>query len=777
MRLTIDNHDGKGAVDYSACVVSGAAGSHALQIVRRLNQPVTCAVTLLPAQGMAVPARNGRVIVADDAGIVLFTGYIDTEPALELAGQGTAGAVYRAVVSALSDDILLSRQPLPQTGATCGATAGQAMQTLLARTQIAGITQQLSQATASISLFTLADGRTWAENAGALANATRNAWRLMNGTLTLLPVGEITHSLSEAEGTLSLGNLSLSMVKALANDVTVCGATEACAYVTEFFQGDGSTVEFDLTARPWMPASSKEKPLIDLFDEPAIDPQLWAVGDPGAALSLTSQGLTCAGGGGSYGSVTLSAISNLELGGNLVMEAANVQFGAQTTGILNGLYGGDMDTVASCLAGFQITQPGGVTTIAPLVNGVAAGSAFTPAAGHSYTLRLRYYANEPQRVLQGYYAVGAGPETVCYGSSFVGASASVLLEVQDTTGGVAGVPTVLYSGAMTEPPPWCLYTLLNASYLQCTIGSVAIEELGPVWVVSTPPGGTAFVRRLGAAAQGADCELGREGVLSFYPASTPQAGELVAVSYRTSQRSVARMASASSIASESMGGTLPGTACWMGSVLSPVPRSSADCENAAAAILALATSRAAAWSGKYTLWNAEQTSDIWPGDVLAVASASAGVTANLVVRTVEIGMSATSPGLVAYTVSFANDWADDLAIRTSSAVPADAWLPQQPETTPPLASLNTLAVTSVNGSEIQIAAGVTPPAGGGFEVRRRDWSFTPGPGPDLVLRSPVASFSIAREAAVERYYIRMYDGSTPPNYSRFSSAVFVNLPL
>jgi hypothetical protein len=29
---------------------------------------------------------------------------------------------------------------------------------------------------------------------------------------------------------------------------------------------------------------------------------------------------------------------------------------------------------------------------------------------------------------------------------------------------------------------------------------------------------------------------------------------------------------------------------------------------------------------------------------------------------------------------------------------------------------------------------------------------------------------------MEQYYIRMYDGSTPPNYSRFSSAVFVNLP-
>jgi hypothetical protein len=132
---------------------------------------------------------------------------------------------------------------------------------------------------------------------------------------------------------------------------------------------------------------------------------------------------------------------------------------------------------------------------------------------------------------------------------------------------------------------------------------------------------------------------------------------------------------------------------------------------------------------------------------------------------------------VKYTIAFANDWADDLAIATSAAIPEDAWLPPQPETAPPLANLNALAVTSVNASTIQIAAGVTPPTGGGFEVRRSDWSFTPGPGPDLVLRSPVANFSIARQAATEQYFIRMYDAATPPNYSRVSSAVFVNLPL
>jgi hypothetical protein len=163
--------------------------------------------------------------------------------------------------------------------------------------------------------------------------------------------------------------------------------------------------------------------------------------------------------------------------------------------------------------------------------------------------------------------------------------------------------------------------------------------------------------------------------------------------------------------------------------------------------------------------------------VLAVGATSTGLNANLVVRNVEIDLLCTAPGLAKYVVTFANDWADALAIKTSPTVPADVWLPQQPQTTPPLANLTSLSVTAVTGSAIQVSANLTPPVNGGFEVRRRDWAFAPGTNSDLVLRSPVANFTIPRESVMEKYYVRMYDGSTPPNYSRFSNAIFVNVAL
>jgi hypothetical protein len=773
VKLTIDNLDGKGAVDYSQSFVSSAS----FRIVRQINEPSLCSFTLAPtAMNLTSPVRNGRVVVTDDSGITLFTGYVATEPALQLLGQNSEGAAYQTFISAVSDEVFLNQQPQPQSQAAYAQSTNQLLQGLNARFGTAGVAFALSADNGTVGEFQPNAGQNWSQNAGTLASMARSAYRAINGEITMAPVGTVTHTLSEAAGTLNLSALEASMVKALANDVTVCGPSEPAAYVTEFFEGDGTTVIFNLTEEPYVPPTSKTKPLIELFQEPAINTQVWQVSDSGSHVSITSAGLTCTGGDSILGDTLLNTVNQLELGGSLVLEAGGVLFGSTTQGILNGLYSGAFTTPA-CLAGFEINGTGGAaTTITPLVNGVASGSTFTPTAGHLYTLRLRIAASEMQRVLQTYNSIdNSGAHT--YGGTFLSASANLVFEVQDMTNGVATTPMILYTGSISTIPATCLYALLNSSNLQCSIATLEISQQGPEWVVSTPPGGSPIVRRMGTTAQGADCEFERTGRVHFYATSVPQAGEVIAVSYRTTNRAVARLANAASITAESMGGQIPGTAIWIGSVTSPVPRSSADCENAATAILDLSTNRGAAWKGKYTAWNVETQSDVWPGDVLAIASTSANLNANLVVRTVEIELSSTTPGLVKYVISFANDWADALAIRSSITVPATTWLPQQPETVPPLANLSELAVTSVTGTAIAVSANATPSTGGGFEIRRRDWAFGSGTDSDLVLRSPVANFSIPRGAVTERFYVRMYDGSTPPNYSRFSSAIFTNLPL
>jgi hypothetical protein len=770
VKLTINNFDGSGAVDYTGCIVQGST----FRIERTLNAPSLFYVSLLPsAIPLPVPARNARVICADDSGNLLFTGYVVVEPEMVLAGEATAGQLYMAELTAVSDDILLNRMALAKQFFSYGQSADKTMSALAGGLGVDAITTSLSTPLSSVGEFIMNPGVAWSGNAAQLADSSASAYRIVNGVLNVTPIGSVTHILNESDGTLSLSDLQASLVKALANDVTVCGETEPCAYVTEYFEGDGVTTLFDLTQLPYTPPPSKEQILVDLFQEPTLNRALWEAMDVGY-ISVTSNGLTSFGGNGADGSSWVAALGRMELGGSLILEANGVQLGTTTVGVLNGLYNGTVESDL-CIAGFQVSQTSGTTAIAPLVMGTVSGTSFTPASGHIYTLRLRVSSNEAQRVNQSYYYVGDNGLNGT-GGEYLNASVNVMLEVQDATGGVAGAPTILYEGVLPQTPAVATYAPLNSIDLKCSIASILVTQKGPAWVVSTPLGGGSVTRRIGTTAQGANCRIERNGKLRFYPTSVPQSGEVIAVSYRTRHRAVARLASSSSIASESAAG-LPGTAAWIGTAHQPLARNSADCENAASALLAVATSRSAAWKGKYTGWNMEQSGDIWPGDLLAMNSTSAGLDVKVVVRTVQIDLMCSQPGLAKYTIQFANDWAEALAVKTSAAVPLDVWLPFQPQAVSPLANLDLLTATSVTSSQINVSANVAPPTGGGFEVRRRDWSFGPGTSSDLVLRSPVPNFIIPREEVMEQYYIRMYDGSTPPNYSRFSAAVIVNLPL
>ena len=770
MTLTIDNLNGAGVLDYTGAIVAKAP----MRIERQLNEPSTCTFTLAPQANLPVPLRLARVVVSDDGGVILFTGYVASEPLLEMAGEGLVGPVYQAAVSVVSDDVLLDMQGVSLATASFGLAAGQLAEALTNLVDATRFSLNTAQAAGIVGRFTPEPAKSWSGNIGSLSSSSRNTYRVISGSLTMTPIGSVTHSLSESDGTLQVNQLQASMVKTLANDVTVCGQDEPSAYVTEVFAGDGITVLFDLTEDPFFPPSSKTKPLTDLFQTPSINSLLWQLQDPGGHVSITSNGLTCVGGNGLDGQTNLCANGNLELGGSLVIEANGLVLSAGSTGILNGLYGGDI-TTANCIAGFNVSQVNGSTSISPLIAGLAAGSSFSPVEGRMYTLRIRTYAKEMQRVLQSYYSLGNNG-TELWGSTAVPCGVNFVLEIQDTTNGVSETPVVLYDGAMAMTPSLCTFGLLNSTNLICSIRSVDMTQNGPVWVISIPPGGNMITRRIGTTAQGSDCKVERTGKLRFYATSVPQAGELVFVSYRTMRRAVARLAN--SVATSSQNSSLlPATSRWIGTVTSPQALSSADCENASSALLSLSSNRAAAWKGTYTGWNMETSADVWPGDLLAITSTSAGFAANVVVRSVEIEVSCSSPQMNKYTIRFANDWADALAIKTSSTVPADIWLPQQPQTVEPLANLQTLVASSITASAIQVDAGATPPSGGGFEVRRRDWSFGPGIDSDLVLRSAVSNFTIPREAAIEQYFVRMFDGSTPPNYSRFSSAIFVNVPL
>jgi len=750
-----------------------------LTIERKLNEPSICQLWLsLPSNGsLAAPTRNQALAVTGDDGMSYFTGYIAVSPLLEYAGLALEGPRYRIAIQAVSDELLLDQLLMPPSAGAAGESAGALMATLVTHSGSTALSTGGHLLSAPVSNFVPDPGATWSKSAGQVANLARAAYRAVGGALTVSAVPGAVHNLNETDGSLNLSNLGFtaSIKRALANDVTVCGEHEPVAYVTEYFLGDGVTSTFYLAEDAFFPAASKSTIISEHFSESALNLQVWTNPGGNAYLKLGTCGLVMNGGNGVDGETLLAWLDQVEMGGTLLLEAVGVMLSPGSTGILAGFFVG-VETQSACVAGFQVTaqQGTGAVTVQPMIQGVPSGTVYAVNAANQYTLRARVHCAENERALAIYRSYGDSGAITLGGQTNI-SRAEVQLEIQEFVNGVAGMPVTLYDGGIASLPPACVVVAASSINLIGTVRTMNLTNLGSGWVVSTPPSGGSYTRRVGTLAESAECHLERTGKVVFYGGSIPVAGEQIAVSYRTVGRAVGRAVNAASQQSLAQAGS-PAVATWIGSVTNPPARSSADCLNAAMAIEQAAAGVSALWGGTYSGNRMSFTSDVWPGDALQLNAPSANLNEQVVVRTVKVSYRASYPDLVDYVIAFANDWADDLAIKTSTTVPVDAGLPAVVAPTFP-GNLTSLTVTTVNGSVVTINAGVNAPTGGGFEIRRRDFGFMPGEDPDLVARGNLPNITFSRETANDRFFIRIYDGATPPNYSEFSTGLFINLPL
>jgi len=768
MKITIQGLDYTSALD----------AVRPLSIERKINEPSICQLWLsLPANGsLASPSRFQTLAVTSDDGTIYFTGFIAASPLPEYAGMGVEGPRYRTAIQAVSDELLLDQMLMPANVNASGGTAGALLAALVAHTGSTALSTNELSLRVPVGNFAPGAGANWSKSAGQAASMARAAYRALNGAILLASVQTTVHPLNESDGSLNLANLALtaSVKRALANDVTVCGENEPVAYATEYFLGDGVTTEFYLAEDPFFPATSKSTIVSELFNEPEINQTLWNAAG-GGYITLGPDGLAMNGGNGIDGETTLAWLDTVEMGGTLLLELVGVKLSPGSMGILGGFFNG-YQTASGCSAGIQVSaqQGTGAVTLQPMVMGTAAGTTFAVNPANTYTLRLRIHCPESYRAAAMYYSFGdSGP--IGAGGVWLMAPGNIQMEVQEFVNGVGATPVTLYDGAVTNLPAPCNFVPVSSINLIGTIRAINLSNLGSSWVVSTPPGGGPYTRRIGTTAEAAECYVERTGKLAFYTGYTPVAGEQIAVSYRTVGRAVGRAVNTANQLALAAAGS-PSVSTWIGSVTNPPARTATDCRSAAQVMAQAAASTSALWSGTYKGNRSSFSSDVWPGDALLLSAPSTSLNAEVVVRTVKATYSPSLPDLVEYEIAFANDWADDLAIKTSATVPANAWLPA-PVNPTVLANLTHLTVTALNGSTVTVNTGVTPPAGGGFEVRLRDFAFMPGQDPTLALRGSQPNLTLLRASASDRFYIRMYDGATPPNYSEFSTALFINLPL
>jgi hypothetical protein len=769
MKITIQGQDYTSALD----------GAHALTVQRKLNEPSICEIWLsLPANSpLPAPVRYQSLAIIGDYGTTYFTGYIAASPLIEYAGVGLGGLRYRTVIQGVSDELILDQLPMPPSAGSAGTTAGALINSLVAHSGSAVLSTQEFSLNAVVGDFVPESGSNWSKRAGQVASMARAAYRALNCALSLASIPTQAHELNETDGSLNLANLAFTanVKRALANDVTVCGEDEPVAYITEYFLGDGVTTTFNLGAEPFALASSKSKIISELFNEAQINQSVWSLFSGPGYIAQGPAGLVLDGGNGIDGQTALIWIDSVEMGGTLLLEASGVVLSPGSTGVLAGFFSGSA-AAADCIAGFQVTaqQGTGAATLQPLIQGSAAGTTFSVNPQDTYTLRIRVHSPEIERERAMYYAIGDSG-LISAGGQGVLSPGSIQMEVQQFVNGIGATPVTVYDGSISNLPGTCQVVAASSINLVGSMRALNLNNLGSGWVVSTPPNGTPYTRRVGTTAQQAECHIERSGKLAFYTGYVPAAGEQIAVSYRTIGRAVGRAVNSASQQALAQAGS-PSVAAWIGSVTSPPTRSSTDCRNAALVMEQAAASVSALWSGTYKGSNSSFASDVWPGDALQLNAPSANLNAQVVVRAVKFSYTASCPDLVTYDIEFANDWADDLAIKTSTRVPEDTWLPAAVAPTM-LENLNGLTVTALNGSTVTVNTGVMPPSGGGFEIRLRDFAFMPGNDPTLVMRGSQQTLTFSRVSAADRFYIRMYDGSTPPNYSEFSAALFINLPL
>jgi hypothetical protein len=217
-------------------------------------------------------------------------------------------------------------------------------------------------------------------------------------------------------------------------------------------------------------------------------------------------------------------------------------------------------------------------------------------------------------------------------------------------------------------------------------------------------------------------------------------------------------------------------------VVLPPPRTEPDCENAALALLDDATQDA--WKGSYKVWSDflpnGPASDVWPGDALTVNVASRAASFNAIVRAVTLTCDDLDGDRSQYTVAFANDAAELIAMTmnlANLAEPLDVTATTTTSGNAYIADVPAAEATSITSTTVAVDAAAPPPAGGGFEVRLSDSGWSQTEDRNLVGRFTTQTFTLTRFTRLITYYVKQYDNSSPPKYSRNATALHVDYPL
>jgi hypothetical protein len=759
---------------------------------------------------------------------------------------------YELDIKVTSDEYLLNMKSVPFVAAYVNQTMGQILANIAESIAPGYFDLSGIQDADIVPFYSYDPTQTWSDVAKAFGDQSQYHYYSLGKKIYFVPYGdqplgitynEVTQTQEQfVPGALNTGVLAVPIV----NDCICIGDVEPQQCRDDYFVGDGFTGSFPLKYS--MFHGENDIVLQDDWTENQFNTSLWSVQDP-LGQFLLAGALNSIGVSGAIGQSYILAQSGVELGGSLVLQHGEFQFNDVSVGILGGLYGSlggltQQLTPQNCLAGFDVrTAPNTTVTItasgangiqiSPMISGALVGTPVVSKQNHHYILQTSISARFATRY-QPIYRNLAG---TVFGNQYLPSVAEVTFTITDVDLAQAyNIATLnnpfvpqytpaitTYTSSAQNLPSFAAYAILNSQFLNLTLNYTlgfqsptallqvaaltGAQVTNPIALtggqlppydpddpLSMPLGipiGPYYHYPLGFGMENVTATIAQNGdtdQLQFYSIRIPGVGARIRFQAWQKGHAVSRIQDPVSIAQEALIVGDDGHRTAVVSDLSPLPRTSYECDYAAQAYI---TDREAVqYDGDYNVesYFANPFND-YPrsGRFFNVTAPQRGLSGEqLLVRSVTTTVLELYQEILQYDVSFGQDLYLEKTLKrflpvspANTLTPTETAIAPNPQNLPVgsqvfttyLDNLENAKLSFISGTQVTVDLGAPPITG--VEVRRSDtgWGFNKI---NVIGTFTTQKFTLPRTLLDQTWYMRMVNGTQS---SRFTRAFRVNYPM
>lgn len=442
-----------------------------------INQPDLLDFALYDFDGQMVKlTRGAHISISTRTYGIWFTGYITSDPELQYLGTINGQQVYGYVYQATSEEYLLNLRPLGIIPPYTNTTQGRIIKDLIRRLSPVGVSFNTTfvQDGQIVPRYVCDPNKHFSDVIKDMTGSAHYQFRVQNYAATYRPLDSVPCGV-QVDGSDRFFNPSGLSIKPsqdpIINDSIILGDIEPQNYMNEFFAGDGATAQYPLISSVFGVDSTLL--LDDDFSSSTIDNSKWSVYDANAGYLQPSGGFLNVLGGNNNNSfdVSLQSLNLIPLEGNLRCTHGEYDFISACDGIIGGLWTGNVGAdLTQCAYGIRALKgtDGKSTVLHPIVNGVVD---YNQTCNIDYTkryvLRTLCIMGDAKRQAASFAYIDAtgnvvslqGPSSTAYGEF-----STVITEIDPTNANI------------TKQWDW-LNTAVPVSATYCTYAAVAVNNM------------------------------------------------------------------------------------------------------------------------------------------------------------------------------------------------------------------------------------------------------------------------------------------------------------